>query len=98
MAEYIDKNKILDRLDRLMHIATEPPMDADDKAQWVLLRELHKEFSEMPAEDIEHGEWIECSNQLNKYCSSCKRIRGTIYTKEPFCEMCGAKMDGGKMQ
>ena len=46
--------------------------------------------------EVKHGEWIECSNELNKYCSVCKKVHGTIYEKPPFCENCGAKMDGGK--
>ena len=46
--------------------------------------------------EVKHGEWIECSNELNKYCSVCKKIHGDIYYKPPFCPNCGAKMDGGK--
>ena len=47
-------------------------------------------------EEVKHGEWIECSNELNKYCSVCKKVDGTIYEKPPFCKNCGAKMDGKK--
>ena len=42
--------------------------------------------------EVKHAEWVECSNELNKYCSNCKAVNGTIYAKPPFCEKCGAKM------
>lgn len=44
--------------------------------------------------EIKHGKWIECFNELNKYCSVCEKLIGTIYHKPNFCENCGAKMDG----
>ncbi len=102
MAEYIDKNKILDRLDRLMHIATEPPMDADDKAQWVLLRELHKEFSELPTADVEgvnHGEWIYKHRHRGGFEKKTVyddfgnphtvSIDNRYECDEPYCSVCG---------
>ena len=46
--------------------------------------------------ELRHGEWLECSNELNKYCSICGKVEGTIYEKPPFCKNCGAKMNGGK--
>lgn len=85
-----------------MHIATEPPIDSDDKAQWVLLRELHKEFSEMPAADVEevkHGYWKHSVEFgfVAKYhfwnCSLCG-VASEDEGNEKYCRECGAKMDG----
>lgn len=45
------------------------------------------------AEPVVHGHWIECSNELNKKCSVCHKVNGTIYYHEPHCPNCGAKMD-----
>lgn len=64
-----------------------------------IVNDIYLDIDNLPTADVEevkHGEWIECSNELNKYCSVCKKVNGTIYEKPPFCENCGAKMDGGK--
>lgn len=42
---------------------------------------------------IKHGQWIECCNELDKKCSCCDKVHGTIYEKEQFCPNCGARMD-----
>jgi hypothetical protein len=44
---------------------------------------------------IRHGRWVECCNELDKKCSCCDEVHGTIYEREPFCPNCGARMDGG---
>ena len=44
--------------------------------------------------EVKRGHWVESSNQLNKYCSECKKVNGTIYHKPPFCPHCGADMRG----
>ena len=43
---------------------------------------------------VRHGQWIEDRVELNKKCSCCNKIHGTIYEKEPFCPNCGARMNG----
>lgn len=51
---------------------------------------------DMPAADVQpihHGRWIECCNELDKKCSCCNKVHGTIYEREPFCPNCGARMD-----
>ena len=51
----------------------------------------------IPAADVQpvkHGQWIECCNELNKKCSCCCKVHGTIYERESFCPNCGARMDG----
>lgn len=42
---------------------------------------------------VRHGRWVEDSIELDKRCSCCNKIHGTIYEKEPFCPNCGARMD-----
>lgn len=44
------------------------------------------------AELVRHGHWEESCNELNKYCSECKEVCGTIYEHENYCPNCGAKM------
>lgn len=43
---------------------------------------------------VKHGRWVECCNELDKKCSCCDKVHGTIYEREPFCPNCGARMDG----
>lgn len=47
----------------------------------------------MTESEQRHGQWIECCNELNKKCSCCDEVYGTIYENEPFCPNCGARMD-----
>lgn len=60
--------------------------------KWCLIMRLIDQAETADVTEVKHGEWIECSNELNKYCSVCKKVHGTIYEKPPFCENCGAKM------
>ena len=46
------------------------------------------------AQPAKRGQWIECCNELNKKCSCCDKVHGTIYDRELFCPNCGARMDG----
>lgn len=45
------------------------------------------------AEPVRHGHWEESCNELDKYCSECKEVCGTIYERENYCPNCGAKME-----
>lgn len=47
----------------------------------------------MVESEKQHGRWIECCNELNKKCSCCDKVYGTIYKEEPFCPNCGARMN-----
>lgn len=65
------------------------------------LMELLNDFLVIPNDtptaefkEVKRGQWVECSNELNKYCSECKKVNGAIYHKPPFCENCGADMRG----
>ena len=101
MAKYIDRDKILDRLDDLSYIATNPPMDIKDQIGWELLRGLHKEISEMPTaevEEVKHGEW-KVHPDGSGTCSCCNRTQKAVWdydNKQNFCGRCGADMRGGK--
>lgn len=53
-------------------------------------------INSIPAADVQpvkRGVWKECENGLNKYCSYCNKVHGTIYNAENFCPNCGAKME-----
>lgn len=53
-------------------------------------------INEIPAADVQpvrYGRWVECCNELDKKCSCCNKVHGTIYEREPFCPNCGARMN-----
>ena len=97
MARYIDKDKVLNRLRYLCEVASEPPMDYDDKVKLKLLDMLQKEFAEIPTADVEevkHAEWKEAEGGLFYCCTNCGYI--VEYQLTSGCPNCRAKMDGGK--
>ena len=56
---------------------------------------IYEVLGEIPAADVQpvkRGVWKECENGLNKYCSYCNKVHGTIYNAENFCPNCGALM------
>lgn len=95
MAEYIEREALLGVIDCEL-FKTDP-----NGAEQIGVLKCRRIAHTLPAADVApvvHGEWLECSNELNKYCSVCKNIHGTIYDKPPFCENCGAKMDGERRE
>lgn len=81
MAEYIERNELVKNLDRFAPEHLTP-----------LIRSLIEKQPTADVKEVVYAEWVECSNELNKYCSNCKKIHGDIYYKPPFCENCGATM------
>lgn len=49
---YIDRDKVLYRIDYLCQVASEPPMDKEDEVKLQLLHKLRHEFSTMPTQEI----------------------------------------------
>lgn len=58
------------------------------------MRDMINEIPVADVQPIRRGRWIECCNELDKKCSRCDKVHGTIYEREPFCPNCGARMDG----
>ena len=56
MKEYINKERVINKLKRLREVASEPPIDSRDLIRLELLHNLELEFSNLPlkmVEDIE---------------------------------------------
>lgn len=69
------------------------------KRQEAIHFDIRSIINELPAADVQpvkRGEWEESENELNKFCSCCKKVCGTIYDTENYCPNCGADMRGGK--
>lgn len=89
MAEYIEREAVLDEYDR-QHNG--PPGGA---------RKIIAEFPAADVRPVVRGRWIdldECSNE-GVYCSNCQKkvykfsYSNTMKRKSNFCPNCGAKMD-----
>lgn len=89
MNEYISKKCIYD-------IIYKHQQGLQNMGAILMLDAIDKEVQKVPIADVQpvnHGRWIECCNELDKKCSCCDKVHGTIYEKEPFCPNCGARMD-----
>ena len=53
MKEYINKERVINRLKRLREMASEPPIDSRDLIRLELLYNLELEFSNLPSKMIE---------------------------------------------
>lgn len=53
MKEYINKERVINRLKRLREMASEPPIDSRDLIRLELLHNLELEFSNLPSKMIE---------------------------------------------
>ena len=57
-------------------------------------RKLMVEAPTADVVEVRHGEWIKITSYpMGHKCSECGYFK--IY-KKPYCEICGAKMDGGE--
>ena len=102
MAEYIDKEKLLDRFDELCDIIC--PYSKKQRAFMCSACSLGSAFDavdEFPTEDVQpvkHGYW----KHENNYCLVCSEcgnpaeINGISgeFMESPYCNECGARMDG----
>lgn len=72
---------IISVVDEFGHIVAE--FDADDTPT-------------IEAEPVKYGRWVTAGVGITErtVCSNCRSSRGS-YLRPPFCNQCGAKMDGG---
>lgn len=97
MAEYIEREAVLDYID---HMPSELTSDGRRMIRRIRLTEYIADS--IPAADVvpvRHGRWIvEDFTELVK-CSECDNdapldTTGGGQWRSPFCPLCGAKMDG----
>lgn len=97
MPEYIEREALLELINEdcmYKNPTNEYARGCNEVCDWAI-----KTITNIPTADVvevKHGEWLECPNGLNTYCSVCKKAFGTIYDIDikPYCPNCGAKMDG----
>ena len=53
MKEYINKERVINKLKRLREVASEPPIDSRDLIRLELLHNLELEFSNLPSKMVE---------------------------------------------
>ena len=97
MAEYIDRDKIIDKLEELQFNA--PVMTPVMKIYNVI--ELIQDQDIADVEEIKHGYWIDKPTgrycHIGSYCSVCQEKSGIggieSNRHKPYCPNCGARMD-----
>ena len=90
MAEYIDKEAMLEQITR-----RESLMVGDKMISVDALREFIMNRPVADVEEVKYGEWIYDSNTDEPRCSKCGEdaLEGII---TPYCPLCGAKMEEDK--
>lgn len=97
MADYIDRDTVLDKLHEIGGCDAPPDTWADgfDKA----IDEAYRAVQSLPTADVTpvtHGEWIEDDYGYNR-CSSCGWEWDEPESVTPYCPHCGAKMEEGEI-
>lgn len=105
MAEYIDKEFVIDTIEELK---------SKSLPKALLFDHLKKVIEIFPTEDfapVKHGHWVynqnghdwglgawECSlcHSVNNNLPIDKRFSPYVYAGSKYCPNCGAKMDGGE--
>lgn len=99
MAEYIEKNKVINLIehnDRVCHYADE----RYENVVYATAQTICKVVAEMPSADVQpvkHGQWIEVTPKHSR-CSVCDTTCliavYPISKGANYCPNCGARMDG----
>ena len=87
--KYIDADKLLESGLRFRGGTN------DDGLLYVPFCDVLKSIKEMPTADVEevrHGRWIEDGDV--QICSECGEEHEWADYRAPYCDICGAKMDG----
>ena len=100
MATYKNTDKIISHLNDEIEACGNPNIDNEPIAFGTKLGLLSaKSFIETAetadVQEVRHGEWITVGEGIAErtICSNCKSQKGG-FIKPPFCNQCGAKMDG----
>ena len=94
MAEYIEQEKAYE-------LASDFAGQASTKAEYSAYWKVARAINELPTADVvevRHGEWIAVSSSDMSTgkafkCSKCQKMRYGVRLP-PYCQECGAKMDG----
>lgn len=100
MAEYIDRQKLVNAL-RYEGTCRSKLLESSDLLRGLVIAILiaQKEVETADVEEVKHGHWI-LRRALNRIvdddyfeCSSCG-YKTYDWDEPPYCQYCGAKMDG----
>lgn len=97
MAEYIDKDKLLEDIEHSVVFTLRPDKPSSINAELRGANKIIDRIRCAPAADVEevrHGRWSMTKDGA-AYCSACKRKMNPYLYGYAHCAMCGARMDGG---
>lgn len=97
MAEYIEKNKVVELLNEFKRGDVIPHVEDYSKGWNDALEQIESCVAEdIPAVDVRperHGEWVDIGAGYVA-CSECGEEHGWENYRATYCDTCGAKMDG----
>jgi rubredoxin len=100
MSRYIDEDKLLQKLSRMIDYC-----EKDNKVNGLTaLFQVGDAIMDCPTADVEkrkHGRWEYNKDDGGMYCSACGEIACSDwdeYHEGKYCPNCGAKMDGERRE
>ena len=98
MAEYIEKEKVIERID-LSIKSWSADYNSNSPNMVRAYKDVKSRLESIPAADVApvvHGRWIEDGGY--QVCSNCGEEHHWDEYRAAYCEGCGAKMDGERRE
>lgn len=93
MDDYIKRDSIIELMDEVLK--NNKFLLEGERTTLAILKSKVLTTPAANVREIKYAHWEECCNELDKYCTNCQKMFGTIYENENFCPHCGADMTGG---
>lgn len=95
MSRYIDADKLYERIRTNDYKLTTKYGSIEYGMRTFEIKEAIDKAPTADVKEIKHGEWITDKDGYVT-CSECGEEHTWDDFRPPFCDMCGARMDGGK--
>lgn len=96
MPRYIDAELFSKNLMMQVYLADDEDFTKAFVRGMELVKKAEEETPTVDVQEVRHGKWIVDEDGGVVICSECGEEHIENGFRPPYCDMCGAKMDGGK--